>query len=448
MTSFTGPDEPGSFDEFLARYLGSGSGTGGPRGPVRRVDFNRLMSAGARELVMAAAQEAMDRGETDLDTQHLLLASTVIDATRRWLDRAGVDPDAVARVLDERLRRSEPTGRAPSLTPAAKRALLDGHQVARSLGSTYIGPEHVLLAIAANTESAAGKLLAQALSRGGPSGFGPPRPGMQPGGAQAGQSTSNTPTLDQFGQDLTAAARGGRLDPVVGRADEIEQTIEVLSRRTKNNPVLIGEAGVGKTAIVEGIAQRIVDGDVPDILLGRRVVELQLSGVVAGTRYRGDFEERLRALIDEIRHHGDHLIVFIDELHTMVGAGGGGGETGGAMDASNMLKPALARGELHVIGATTLDEYRKHIESDAALARRFQPVLIPEPSAQDAIEILNGLRDRYEAHHQVRYTEDALRAAVELSDRYITDRYLPDKAIDLMDQAGARVRLRTRTPSS
>jgi ATP-dependent Clp protease ATP-binding subunit ClpC len=450
MTSFTGPDEPGSFDEFLARYLGSGSGTGGRRGPARRVDFNRLMSAGARELVMAAAQEAMDRGETDLDTQHLLLASTVIDATRRWLGRAGVDPDSVARLLDERLRRSEPTGRPPTLTPAAKRALLDGHQVARSLGSTYIGPEHVLLAIAANTESAAGKLLAQALSRGGP-GFGPAQSGVQPGvpgGPQAGPGPSNTPTLDQFGQDLTAAARGGRLDPVVGRADEIEQTIEVLSRRTKNNPVLIGEAGVGKTAIVEGIAQRIVDGDVPDTLLGRRVVELQLSGVVAGTRYRGDFEERLRALIDEIRNHGDQLIVFIDELHTMVGAGGGGGETGGAMDASNMLKPALARGELHVIGATTLDEYRKHIESDAALARRFQPVLIPEPSAQDAIEILHGLRDRYEAHHQVRYTEDALRAAVELSDRYITDRYLPDKAIDLMDQAGARVRLRTRTPSS
>jgi ATP-dependent Clp protease ATP-binding subunit ClpC len=325
--------------------------------------------------------------------------------------------------------------------------------VSRSLGSTYIGPEHVLLAIAANTESAAGRLLAQARFPGGPPGFDPRQPGAQPSGApraaQAGPgAASSTPTLDQFGQDLTAAALGGRLDPVVGRADEIEQTIEVLSRRTKNNPVLIGEAGVGKTAIVEGIAQRIVEGDVPDTLAGRRVVELQLSGVVAGTRYRGDFEERLRALIDEIRAHGDQLIVFIDELHTMVGAGGGGGESGGSMDAGNMLKPALARGELHVIGATTLDEYRKHIESDAALARRFQPVMVPEPSCADAVEILHGLRDRYEAHHQVRYTEDALRAAVELADRYITDRFLPDKAIDLMDQAGARVRLRTQTPST
>jgi len=447
MTGFLGPGDPGSFDEFLARFFGPGPGA---RGPVRRVDLTRLMSAGARELVAAAAQIAIDRGDSDLDAQHLLLASTQLEPTRQWLGRAGADPDAIARVLDERLHRSEPTGRAPALTPAAKRALLDGHQVSRSLGSTYIGPEHVLLAIAANDESAAGRLLAEASFSPGTQPT-PPRggPRAQPGRPPESAGPSSTPTLDQFGQDLTAAAREGRLDPVVGRGHEIEQTIEVLSRRTKNNPVLIGEAGVGKTAIVEGIAQRIVDGDVPDTLAGRRVVELQLSGVVAGTRYRGDFEERLRTLIDEIRANGDQLIVFIDELHTMVGAGGGGGgEGGGSMDAGNMLKPALARGELHVIGATTLDEYRKHIESDAALARRFQPVMVPEPSCEDAIEILNGLRDRYEAHHQVRYTEDALRAAVEMSDRYLTDRFLPDKAIDLMDQAGARVRLRTHTPST
>jgi ATP-dependent Clp protease ATP-binding subunit ClpC len=444
MTGFLGSGDPGSFDDFLARFFGPGA-----RGPVRRIDLTRLMSAGARELVATAAQLAIDRGDTDLDAQHLLLAATQLEPTRQWLDRAGADPDRIARMLDERLMRAEPTGRAPALTPAAKRALLDGHQVSRSLGSTYIGPEHVLLAIAANEESAAGRLLAEASfaprEQPGPRGAAPGAHGTRPGGGGG----AATPTLDQFGQDLTAAAREGRLDPVVGRADEIEQTIEVLSRRTKNNPVLIGEAGVGKTAIVEGIAQRIVDGDVPDTLAGRRVVELQLSGVVAGTRYRGDFEERLRTLIDEIRSNGDQLIVFIDELHTMVGAGGGGGgEGGGSMDAGNMLKPALARGELHVIGATTLDEYRKHIESDAALARRFQPVTVPEPSCEDAIEILHGLRDRYEAHHQVRYTEDALRAAVELSDRYLTDRFLPDKAIDLMDQAGARVRLRTRTPST
>jgi ATP-dependent Clp protease ATP-binding subunit ClpC len=444
MTGFLGPGDPGSFDEFLARFFGPGA-----RGPVRHVDLTRLMSAGARELVARAAQLAIDRGDTDLDTQHLLLAATQLEPTRQWLARAGVDPEAIARVLDERLRRAEPTGRPPALTPAAKRALLDGHQVSRSLGSTYIGPEHVLLAIAANNESAAGRLLADAsFSAGTPSA--PSRAGAG-GGARRGAEpagASTTPTLDQFGQDLTAAAREGRLDPVVGRAGEIEQTIEVLSRRTKNNPVLIGDAGVGKTAIVEGIAQRIVDGDVPDMLAGRRVVELQLSGVVAGTRYRGDFEERMRTLVEEIRSHGDQLIIFIDELHTMVGAGGGGGgEGGGSMDAGNMLKPPLARGELHVIGATTLDEFRRHIESDAALARRFQPVMVPEPSCEDAIEILHGLRDRYEAHHQVRYTEDALRAAVELSDRYVTDRFLPDKAIDLMDQAGARVRLRSHTPS-
>jgi ATP-dependent Clp protease ATP-binding subunit ClpC len=440
VSAFLGPDDPDPRDELLARFLGGG------RGPVRRVDLTRLMSSGARALVADAAQLAMERGDADLDSLHLLLAATRRDDTRQWLDSAGVSPDAVARALDAGMHRGEPTGRAPSLTPAAKRALLDGHQVARSLGSSWIGPDHVLLAIAANPESDAGRLLTQARVGGPrPEPTGPART-PQPVEPAAGGGPSSTPTLDQFGQDLTAAARGGRLDPVVGRSDEIEQTVEVLSRRTKNNPVLIGEAGVGKTAVVEGIAQRIVDGDVPDTLAGRRVVELQLSGVVAGTRYRGDFEERLRTLVDEIRAHGDELIVFIDELHTMVGAGGGG--EGGAMDASNMLKPALARGELHVIGATTLDEYRKHIESDAALARRFQPVLVPEPSVEDAVEILHGLRDRYEAHHQVRYTEDALRAAVELADRYVTDRFLPDKAIDLMDQAGARVRLRMRTPST
>jgi ATP-dependent Clp protease ATP-binding subunit ClpC len=446
MTGFGGADDPGSYDEFLARFLGSG-----PRGPVRRVDLTRLMSAGARELLAMAARQAAERGDPDLDAQHLLLAATLLEPTRQWLAAAGVDPDEIARLLDQRLARAEPTGQPPSLTPAAKRALLDGHQVSRSLGSTYIGPEHVLLAIAANDESAAGRLLAQArFSPEGPSERRRAQPGAAGPAAMAGGpgGGSGTPTLDQYGQDLTAAARGGRLDPVVGRAEEIEQTIEVLSRRTKNNPVLIGEAGVGKTAVVEGIAQRIAEGDVPDTLAGRRVVQLEISGVVAGTRYRGDFEERMRSVIEEIRAHGDELIVFIDELHTMVGAGGGGGgEGGGSMDAGNMLKPALARGELHIIGATTLDEYRRHIESDAALARRFQPVLVPEPSPEDAVEILHGLRDRYEAHHQVRYTEEALRAAVELADRYLTDRFLPDKAIDLMDQAGARVRLRTRTPS-
>ena len=298
--------------------------------------------------------------------------------------------------------------------------------------------EHLLFALAVNPDSAAGRELHE--QRITPETLQQAAAG---GGGRQGTPPSDTPTVDEFGTDLTAMAREGRVDPVVGREDEIEQTVEVLSRRTKNNPVLIGEPGVGKTAIVEGIAQRIVDGDVPDTLRDKRLVQLDLGGMVAGTRYRGDFEERLKKVIDEIRAHSDELIVFIDELHTVVGAGA----AEGAMGASNMLKPALARGELHIVGATTIDEYRKNIEKDAALERRFQPILVPEPSVSDTIEILRGLRDRYEAHHQVRFTDEALAAAAELSDRYITDRFLPDKAIDLVDQAGARVRLRTKTPA-
>jgi ATP-dependent Clp protease ATP-binding subunit ClpC len=330
----------------------------------------------------------------------------------------------------------------PQLTPGSKRALLDAHQISRSLGSTYIGPEHILFALAVNPESVAGQILSAAHVT--PEAL---QAAMTaPGGPPHGQNgPSATPTVDQFGRDLTALAREGKIDPVIGRDGEIEQTIEVLSRRAKNNPVLIGEAGVGKTAIVEGIAQRIIDEDVPQTLADKRVVQLELSGVVAGTRYRGDFEERMRRIIDEVREHGDELIVFIDEIQTLVGAGG---STEGGMDAGNMVKPALARGELHVIGATTLDEYRKNIEKDAALARRFQPILVPEPTVDDTLAILRGLRDRYEAHHQVRYDDEALMAAVELSDRYISDRFLPDKAIDLIDQAGARVRLRTKTPGT
>jgi ATP-dependent Clp protease ATP-binding subunit ClpC len=440
---FSGPGGlgPGPFDEFLARFFG-----GDPRQPVQRVDIGRLLTDPARQLVTAAAQHVAERGGADLGTEHLLWAATRTEPTRQLLSRAGADPDALAREADALGAAGQPRQEPPALTPAAKRALLDSHQISRALGSTYIGPEHVLLALLANPESPAGRILdaaritPESLERaamaprgsGGGPGEPPPRP-------------TSTPTLDQFGQDLTELARAGKLDPVVGRGEQIEQTIEVLSRRTKNNPVLIGEAGVGKTAIVEGIAQRIVDGDVPDLLAGRRVVQLNLTGMVAGTRYRGDFEERMTKLIAEIREHGDDLIVFLDELHTLVGAGG---SSEGGMDAGNMLKPALARGELHVIGATTLDEYRSGIERDAALERRFQPILVPEPSVADTVAILHGLRDRYEAHHQVRFTDEALVAAAELSDRYISDRFLPDKAIDLVDQAGARERLRTRTPTA
>ncbi|MEV5439874.1 ATP-dependent Clp protease ATP-binding subunit [Streptomyces sp. NPDC052682] len=441
MTSgFIGP-EGDPFADFLARFFG------GPR--PRQVDIGRLLSQPARELVRGAAQYAAEHGSRDLDTQHLLRAALSTEPTRSLLSKAGADPDSLASAIDER---SGPAQHAPdatppptslSLTPAAKRALLDAHELARARGYGYIGPEHVLSALAANPDSAAGHILNAA--RFGPANLPQETPEAAPPHAERPRPT-NTPTLDKYGRDLTDLARQGRIDPVIGREQEIEQTVEVLSRRGKNNPVLIGDAGVGKTAVVEGLAQRIADGDVPDVLTGRRVVALDLTGVVAGTRYRGDFEERMNNIVEEIRSHSDQLIVFIDELHTVVGAGGGGGD-GGSMDAGNILKPALARGELHIVGATTMEEYRR-IEKDAALARRFQPIMVPEPTPSDAIEILRGLQDRYEAHHQVRYTDEALVAAVELSDRYLTDRRLPDKAIDLIDQAGARVRLRARTKGS
>ncbi|MFY1702522.1 ATP-dependent Clp protease ATP-binding subunit [Micromonospora sp. WMMA1923] len=438
-----GPDDFGAdpWDEFLARYFGRGEGG---RRPAHRVDITRLMTADARELLADAARRAAQRQSTDLDTDHLLWAALQREPLRDLVRRAGADPDALVNALGGRAD-GAPAGEVPpnlSLTPAAKRALLDAHQLSRAMGANYIGPEHILMALPLNPESPAGRMLSagriQPESLQAANAERGPMPGPKP--------DRGTPTLDQYGQDLTDLARNDQIDPVIGRADEIEQAVEILSRRTKNNPVLIGEAGVGKTAIVEGLAERICDGDVPQTLLGKRVIQLDLAGLVAGTRYRGDFEERLKKVIDEIRAHREELIIFLDEIHTLVGAGGAGSE--GGMDASNMLKPALARGELRVIGATTLDEYRRTIEKDAALARRFQPVLVPEPGVDDTVAILRGLRDRYEAHHQVRFTDEALVAAAELADRYVTDRFLPDKAIDLIDQTGARVRLRTRTPAS
>ncbi|MGJ5752253.1 ATP-dependent Clp protease ATP-binding subunit ClpC [Streptomyces puniciscabiei] len=429
---------PDPFGEFLARFFG---GSAGARGAPRHIDIGRLLSQPARELVRGAALYAVEHGSRDLDTQHLLRAAVAAEPTRSLLSRAGADPDSLASEIDDRAGPAQhPPGEAPpptslSLTPAVKRALLDAHDLARASGAGYIGPEHVLSALAANPDSAAGHILNAARFSAGS--LPPEAPESAPVRVERPRATG-TPTLDKYGRDLTELARQGRIDPVIGRDTEIEQTIEVLSRRGKNNPVLIGDAGVGKTAIVEGLAERIADSDVPDVLAGRRVVALDLTGVVAGTRYRGDFEERLNTIVEEIRSHSDKLIVFLDELHTVVGAGSGG--EGGSMDAGNILKPALARGELHIVGATTLEEFRR-IEKDAALARRFQPILVPEPTTEDTIEILRGLRDRYEAHHQVRYTDEALVAAVELSDRYLTDRRLPDKAIDLIDQAGARVRL-------
>jgi ATP-dependent Clp protease ATP-binding subunit ClpC len=444
MTSgFPGaPYGGGPFDDYFQAYLG---GPGGRRG-MQRVDITQLLSDQSREIMATAARQAAEWGDTNLDGEHLLWALAGHEPTRTLLQRAGADPDRLRAQLEAQLKRGEPTGQPPTLTPATKRALLDAHQVSRASGSTYIGPEHLLFALSLNPESEAGRVLSgaritpEALQRAAMGGPSPARGG--PGSGE--QPPTGTPALDEYGRDLTQLARDGKIDPVIGRAGEIEQTIEVLSRRTKNNPVLIGEAGVGKTAIVEGIAAQIVDGDIPESLRGRRVVELDLTGLVAGTRYRGDFEERLKKVMDEIREHSDEVIAFIDELHTVVTAGGSEGSAG----AGNILKPALARGELHIIGATTLEEYRRNIEKDAALERRFQPILVPEPSVLDTIEILRGLRDRYEAHHQVRFTDEALVAAAELSERYITDRHLPDKAIDLIDQAGARTRLRVKRPTT
>ena len=431
------------FDDFFGRFFdeeprGFSRGMASP-GQAEQVDITQFFSDSTTNLLQRAAQQALEWGSLDLTSEHLLYAALEDRVVRRVLEEVGADPQAIRAQLEEEAQKGGRTDVSPSLAPDAKRALLAAYEESRDLGSSYIGPEHVLLALAADDESDGGRLL----SRFGLSHTklrGAVVRGVDTGG-EAREPASATPTLDEFSRDLTQMAREGKLDPVIGRAEEVESTIEILSRRTKNNPVLIGDPGVGKTAIVEGIAQRVVNDEVPETLSGKRVVQLDLSGIVAGTQYRGQFEERLKKVIDEVRENSDDLILFIDELHTVVGAGA----AEGAMDASNMLKPALSRGELHVVGATTIDEYRKNIEKDAALERRFQPVLVKEPSVDDTIDILRGLKDRYEAHHRVKITDEAIVAAAELSDRYVTGRFLPDKAIDLMDQAAARVRLRSKT---
>ncbi|MFB8170653.1 ATP-dependent Clp protease ATP-binding subunit [Kitasatospora purpeofusca] len=436
-----GSNDP--FSDLLSRFFGMSPLASPPA--VQRVPIGRLLSESAQELLAAAARRAAEGGGSDLDTGHLMWAATRVDPSRRMLERAGVDPDRLAGDLDKALpsgaQVSGEEGR-PGLTPAAKRALLAAHARSQAAGASYIGPEHILGALLEEERSGAGTAVRNAAPsqdalRTVLDGRGT---GRGTGGGTGGGQQSATPTLDEYGRDLTEEARAGRLDAVVGRAEEIEQTVEILSRRTKNNPVLIGDPGVGKTAIVEGLAQRIVSGDVPQILKEKRVVTLDLTALVAGSKYRGEFEERLKNVIDEVTAADQSVILFLDELHTVVGAGGGGE---GSMDAGNILKPALARGELSVVGATTLDEYRRYVEKDAALERRFQPVLVPEPTVEETVEILRGLRDAYEAHHQVRFTDEALDAAATLSDRYVSDRFLPDKAIDLVDQAGARVRLRS-----
>ena len=440
------------FDDFFNRFFedasegprgipirGGGAATPGRRG-AEQVDITQFFSDSTSELLQRAARQAAEWGSLDLNTEHLLWSALQDEVVRTVLERLDADAGAIRAQLEEEANKGSRTDVSPSLAPDAKRALLSAYEESQALGTSYIGPEHVLLALAADEESEAGRLL----NRFGLSHTklrGAVVRGVDTASGAARGQTSATPTLDEYSRDLTQMAKEGKLDPVIGRSEEVETTIEILSRRTKNNPVLIGDPGVGKTAIVEGIAQRIVNDEVPETLAGRKILALDLSGMVAGTQYRGQFEERLKKVIDEIRENAEEQVIFIDELHTVVGAGA----AEGSMDASNMLKPALARGELRCIGATTVDEYRKNIEKDAALERRFQPVLVSEPTVDDTIQILFGLRDRYEAHHRVKINDEAIIAAAELSDRYITDRFLPDKAIDLMDQAAARVRLRSKT---
>ena len=400
----------------------------------------------ARRVVFFAQEEAGRLGENYVSTEHLLLGLVRENdsVAARILDRMGVSLSRVKSEIERQVSRGDGRlGQDMQLTPRAKRVIDLAYDEARQLNNNYIGTEHLLLGLIREGEGLAGRVLAKlgvdlertrrevmSLQEGGDA-------SISPAAGGGSRTRSRTPTLDEFGRDLTELARNEKLDPCIGRNTEIERVIQILSRRTKNNPALIGEPGVGKTAIAEGLAQRIVAGDTPEMLKDKRIVALDLAGLVAGTKYRGEFEERMKRVMDEVRKASGEVILFIDELHTLVGAGA----AEGAIDASNIMKPALARGELQCIGATTMDEFRKYIERDAALERRFQPVQVREPSIEEAIEILKGLRDRYESHHGVEIRDDAVVAAVRLADRYITDRSLPDKAIDLIDEAASRVRL-------
>jgi ATP-dependent Clp protease ATP-binding subunit ClpC len=413
-------------------------------------NIEEFISESTKEIIQEAAETAVKFGRREVDTEHLLYALADNDVVQEIFKQFKLKSEDIKNYIDANAPKGDQKTKDEekvevTVSPRVKQVLEQAFASSRELGHSYIGPEHLLIGLLSEDEGMAGDILRKY--------------GLTPEslrqkivkvvgqGAEEGrvEAQSTTPQLDKYSRDLSQLAREGKLDPVIGRSKEIETTIEILARRTKNNPVLIGEPGVGKTAIVEGLAQRIFSGKIPQVLEGKRVVEVNLNAMVAGSKYRGEFEERIKAVLDEIIAHQDELIIFIDEVHTLVGAGQGGGE--GGLDVSNVIKPSLARGELHLIGATTLNEYQKHIEKDAALERRFQPVLVPEPTQEQTIEILRGLRDKYEAHHKVKITDEAIIAAVELSDRYIANRFLPDKAIDLIDQAASRVRIGVDTYS-
>src|SRR5664280_199407 len=406
----------------------------------------------ARRVVVLAQDEARMLNHNYIGTEHLLLGliHEGEGVAAKALESLGISLEAVREQVEEIIGQGQqaPTGHIP-FTPRAKKVLELSLREALQINHTYIGTEHILLGLIREGEGVAAQVLIKLgadLNRVRTqvlqllSGFQAGKESTTAGAPDVGPASATSKVLDQFGRNLTQAARENKLDPVIGREKEIERVMTVLSRRTKNNPVLIGEPGVGKTAIVEGLSQAIVRGDVPETLRDKQIYTLDLGALVAGSRYRGDFEERLRTVLSEIKTRGD-VMLFIDEIHTLVGAGA----AEGAIDASSILKPMLARGELQTIGATTLDDYRKHIEKDAALERRFQPIQVAEPSIAMTIEILRGLRDRYEAHHRITITDEALAAAAQMADRYISDRFLPDKAIDLIDEAGARLRIRRMT---
>ena len=408
--------------------------------------FNRFTQR-AQKVLQLAQEEAIRWKHESIGTEHILLGLIREGGgiAAKALEAIDISPQMIESGIEELVGKgTENVGPIVHYTPRAKKVIELSVDESRKLGHSYIGTEHILLALIREGEGVAARVLAntgvslnkarqQVLLLLGNNDSNAP-------GNQAQSQAASTPTLDSLARDLTAVAREGALDPVIGRSKEITRVVEVLSRRTKNNPVLIGEPGVGKTAIAEGLAQQIVNNEVPETLRDKRVMTLDMGTVVAGTKYRGEFEDRLKKVMDEIRQAGN-IILFIDELHTLIGAGG----AEGAIDASNILKPSLARGELQCIGATTLDEYRKYIEKDAALERRFQPIQVDEPTIEETIQIIKGLRDRYEAHHRVKITDEAVDAAAKLSDRYISDRFLPDKAIDLIDEAGSKVRLRSFT---
>ena len=404
----------------------------------------------AEQALEIANDIAMELGHNYVGTEHILYGLVKEDSgvASKVLENQSVTPEAVLEKIEELIGVGEPGGdSAIGFTPRTKRVIENAFREARRLGSEYIGTEHLLIGIMREADSIAVRIMLdlnvnpQKLYNEIIKVINDYETGDE-NSKQTSKSSSfnSTPTLNQFGIDLTKQASDGKLDPVIGRKNEIDRIIQILSRRTKNNPCLIGEPGVGKTAVVEGLAEKIIEGEVPENLKNKRVVTLDISGMVAGAKYRGDFEERIKKALKEVKKVGD-VILFIDEIHTIVGAGA----AEGAIDAANILKPLLARGEVQIIGATTLNEYRKYIEKDSALERRFQPVTVQEPSIEDSIKILKGLRDKYEAHHNVKITDEAIEAAVKLSSRYINDRFLPDKAIDLIDEGASKVRLKTHT---